>query len=76
MAGMAPVVSLVGLGTAALGMGIRADPRSISPAVSPGKASIAVTADRRTRWGALGHMPENAVVITVSAADASTSAWM
>ena len=67
-------MSLVGLGTAPLGMGILAGPRSISPTVSPPKASIAATADRSTRWGASGHMPENAVVITVSAADASTRA--
>ena len=68
MAEISPVVSLVGLATAPLGRGNLVGPKSISPTDSPAKASTAATAERKARCGALGHMTENASVMTVSVA--------
>jgi hypothetical protein len=74
MASMAPVVSRVGQGTANLGTGTCVVPKDIWATMPSGRASAAWMHDRSTRCGASGHMPEKAVVRTVSAADARSRA--
>ena len=75
MASTCPVVSSEGGTTEKRRIGIGAPTPRSSPMTSSVSASALAMAERSTRCGASGHIPEKASVRQVSAAEAARSAF-